>query len=90
MKKKKIFTFPTNRLKHPKLFQDFDEETHDHQHSDHLQAIQAQHPGGPQYVIAQNRTTKPSRAALILASNAATPNLNTLSKFRKVVLGSPP
>lgn len=32
----KLFTFSPDRLKHPELLQDFNEETHDHQHGDHL------------------------------------------------------
>lgn len=36
---RKSITFPADGLKQPKLLQDFDEETHDHQHSNHLQAI---------------------------------------------------
>lgn len=47
-------TFPTDRLKHPELLQDFDEEPHDHQHSDDLQAIQSQHLERPPSVIAHH------------------------------------
>lgn len=53
-----IITFPTDRLEHPKLLQDFDEETHDHQHRDHLQSIQTQHPGRQVSVIALRHWAK--------------------------------
>ncbi|TNN71777.1 hypothetical protein EYF80_017948 [Liparis tanakae] len=48
----KSITFPSDWLEHPKLLQNFDEESHDHQQSDHLQAIKTQHPGRPPPVIA--------------------------------------
>lgn len=57
--KKNAVTFSANWIKHPKLLQDFDEETHNHQHSNYLQPIQTQHLGGCLYM--SSPTVPPSR-----------------------------